>query len=112
MGTESFPGVKSGRGVTLIRQLFLVLWSWKCRAIPLLPLWVVRPVQSLSAVQGWTLPFFVQLPSSDLCSLSYFIPLTLNKYWNWNTLQITIEVESSLNSVPWCRHTPLARARI
>jgi len=26
-----------------------VLWSWKSRAIPLLPLWAVRPVQSLSA---------------------------------------------------------------
>ena len=24
-------------------------WSWKSRAIPLLPLWAVRPVQSLSA---------------------------------------------------------------
>jgi hypothetical protein len=24
-------------------------WSWKGRAIPLLPLWAVRPVQSLSA---------------------------------------------------------------
>jgi hypothetical protein len=27
----------------------LVPWSWKSRAIPLLPLWAVRPVQSLSA---------------------------------------------------------------
>ena len=27
----------------------LVLWSRKSRAIPLLPLWTVRPVQSLSA---------------------------------------------------------------
>ena len=40
MGTGSFPGVKSGRGVTP--------WSRKSRAIPLLPLWAVRPVQSLS----------------------------------------------------------------
>jgi len=29
--------------------LYLYLWSWKSRAIPLLPLWTVRPVQSLSA---------------------------------------------------------------
>ena len=29
--------------------LYLYLWSWKSRAIPLLPLWAVRPVQSLSA---------------------------------------------------------------
>ena len=49
MGIGSFPGVKSGRGVTLTPQPLLVPWSWKGRAIPLLPLWAVRPVQSLSA---------------------------------------------------------------
>jgi len=37
MGSGSFPGVKSGRGVTLTPQHFLVQWSWKGRAIPLLP---------------------------------------------------------------------------
>jgi hypothetical protein len=49
MGTGSFLGVKSGRGVTLTPHPLLVPWSWKIRAIPLLPLWAVRPVQSLSA---------------------------------------------------------------
>jgi hypothetical protein len=48
-GIGSFPGVKSGRGVTLTPHPLLVLWSWKGRAIPPLPLWAVRPVQSLSA---------------------------------------------------------------
>ena len=48
MGTGSFPGVKSGRSVTLTPHPLLVPWSRKSRAIPLLPLWVVRPVQSLS----------------------------------------------------------------
>ena len=48
MNTGSFPGVKSGRGVTLTSHPLLVPWSWKSRAIPLLPLWAVRPVQSLS----------------------------------------------------------------
>ena len=42
-------GVKSGQGVTLTPHPLLVPWSRKSRAIPLLPLWVVRPVQSLSA---------------------------------------------------------------
>ena len=42
-------GVKSGRGVTLTPNPLLVPWSRKNRAIPLLPLWVVWPVQSLSA---------------------------------------------------------------
>ena len=49
MGTGSFPRVNSGRGVMLTPHPLLVPWSWKSRAIPLLPLWAVRPVQSLSA---------------------------------------------------------------
>ena len=48
-GYRVFPGVKSGRGVTLTPHPLLVPWSRKSRAIPLLPLWAVRPVQSLSA---------------------------------------------------------------
>jgi len=35
--------------VTLTAYPLLVPWSWKSRAIPLLLLWAVRPVQSLSA---------------------------------------------------------------
>jgi hypothetical protein len=49
MGTRSFPGVKSGWGVTLTTHPLLVPWSWKGRAIPLLPQRAVQPVQSLSA---------------------------------------------------------------
>ena len=48
-GYRVFPGVKSGRGVKLTPHPLLVPWSRKGRAIPLLPLWTVRPVQSLSA---------------------------------------------------------------
>ena len=48
-GTGSFPVVKSGRGVKLTPHPLLVPWSRKSRAIRLLPLWAVRPVQSLSA---------------------------------------------------------------
>ena len=58
--TASFPGVKSGRGVTLTPYPLLVPWSRKIRVISLLSPWAVRPVQSLSAsvpVQGCTLPF-------------------------------------------------------
>ena len=49
MDTGSFPRVKSGRGVMLTPDPLLVPWSRKRRAIPLLPLWAVRPVQSLCA---------------------------------------------------------------
>ena len=41
--------VKSGRGVTLNPHPLLAPWSRKRRAIHLLALWAVRPVQSLSA---------------------------------------------------------------
>ena len=49
IGTGSFPGVKSGRGVRPTPQPLLLPWLWKGRAIPLFPLWAVRPVRSLSA---------------------------------------------------------------
>jgi hypothetical protein len=49
MGTGSFPGVKSSRGVMLTPHPLLVPWSRKGRAIPLLPLWAIWPVQILSA---------------------------------------------------------------
>jgi hypothetical protein len=65
MGTRSFPGVKSGRGVMLTPHSLLVPWSWKSRAIPLLPLWAVRPVQSLSAcTRAQCLVFPLFCPSS------------------------------------------------
>jgi hypothetical protein len=59
MGTGSFPGVKSDRGVTLTPHLLLLPWSCKGRAIPVLPLWAVRPVQSLSVCirVHFTLPY-------------------------------------------------------
>jgi len=42
MGTESFPGVNSGRGVTLTPHFFLVPWSRNGRGIPLPLLWAVQ----------------------------------------------------------------------
>jgi len=42
-------GVKSGRGVKLTTHNHLVPWSRKSRAIPLLPLWAIQILQSLSA---------------------------------------------------------------
>ena len=57
MGTASLPVVKSGRGVTLTPHPLLVPWSRKSRAIPLLPLWAVQPVQSLSACTEVHFPF-------------------------------------------------------
>jgi len=39
MSTRSFPGVKCNRVVMLTTHPFLVLWSWKSRAIPQPNLW-------------------------------------------------------------------------
>ena len=64
--TRVFPGVKSGRGVTLNPHPLLVPWSRKSRAIPLLPLWAVRPVQSLSVCTSVHVAFFFVLFLSDL----------------------------------------------
>ena len=58
MGTGSFPGVNRGRGVTLTPHPLLVPWSRKSRAVPLLPLWAVQPVQSLSACTRVNFTFY------------------------------------------------------
>jgi hypothetical protein len=63
MGTGSFPGVKRGWGVMLTPRSLLVLWSRKGRAIPLLPLWAVWPVQSLSACTR----YFLHIVTNDSC---------------------------------------------
>ena len=68
MATGVFPGVKSGRVVTLIPHLLLVPWLRKGRAIPLLPLWALRPVQCLykGALYLFVLPS--DLPSGPFTS--------------------------------------------
>jgi len=55
MGTRSFLGVKSSQGMTLTPHPLLVPWSRRVRDIPLLPLWALQSVQSLSA---WTTVHF------------------------------------------------------
>ena len=57
MGTGPFLGVKSGWGVMLTPHPLLVPRSCKGIAIPLLPLWAVEPVQSLSACTRVTFTF-------------------------------------------------------
>jgi hypothetical protein len=59
MSTGSFLGVKSGRSVMLTPHPILVPWSRKSRATPLLPLWAVQPVQSLSCLYKCALYFYL-----------------------------------------------------
>ena len=56
MGTGSFLGVKSGRGVKLTPHPLLVPWSWKGRAIPLLPYSPYGLYRASVPVRGWPLP--------------------------------------------------------
>jgi len=57
-GTGSFSRKKSGRGVTLPPHPLIVHWTRKSRAIRLLPLWAVRPLQRLSAVTSVHFTFY------------------------------------------------------
>jgi len=59
-GYQVFTGGKERPGVTQTPHPLLVLWSRKSRAIPLLTLWAVQTVQSLSA---WTMVHFTFFPS-------------------------------------------------
>jgi hypothetical protein len=56
MGTGSFPGVKSGRGVTLSPHPILVPWSRKSRAITLPPYGLYGLYRASVPVQGCILP--------------------------------------------------------
>ena len=74
MGTGSFMGVKSGQGVTLTPHPLLLPWSWKGRAIPLLLLWTVRPVQSLSACTRVRFTCPIRLNGPNTFSLIFVWP--------------------------------------
>ena len=56
-GYRGFPGGKERPRSDADPSPLLVPWSWKGRAIPLLPLWAVRPVQCLSACTRVTFTF-------------------------------------------------------
>ena len=97
MDTGSFPGVKSGRGMTLTPHPLLVPWSWESRAIPLLPLWAVWPVQSLCACARvhFHKPLkWVSSPPPIIFWLKFYVPLVcppyfpicifLSNFWMWH----------------------------
>jgi hypothetical protein len=64
-----FPRGKERQGRAADPLPLLVLRRWKARATPPLPLWAVRPVQSLSACTRVTFTFtFLPIPSSNASS--------------------------------------------
>jgi len=83
----SFPGVKSGRGVTLTPHPLLVPLVMKSRAIPLHPLWAVQPVQSLSACKRVTFTFtFILLGIGAIITV-----LTIIQWWRDVTREETYQ---------------------
>jgi len=86
MGTESFPGVKSDRGVPLTPHPLLEPWSRKGRTIPLLLLWAVRPVQSLSACTRVHFTFFYYMFRATMCSSSEGQLYEYNIWYNHSLL--------------------------
>ena len=82
MGTGSFLGVKSGWGMTLTPHPLLVLWSWKSRAIPLLPQWAIWPVQSLSPCTRVHFTFFFII-----------VPVLYTHSYIYHRFYITLAVE-------------------
>jgi len=94
MGTGSFRWVKSGQGKTLTSHPLLVPWSRKGRAI--LPLWAVRPVQSLSACTRvhFTLPLFFHPSSHAFFSVRF-------KYLSYFCFTLADEDEPTENPPQW-----------
>jgi len=83
LGTGFLPGVKSGEGVTLTSHPLLLPWSWKGRAIPLLPLWVVRPVQSLSAC--------------TMVHFTLFLPTYFSTFWMYGRFHFELNWKMVVN---------------
>jgi hypothetical protein len=111
-GYRLFPGgVQSSQGMMLTPHPLLVPWSRKGRAIPLLPLWVVQLVQSLSACTRvhftlffFTLPWHNATTTIGLFSqwllLMYVLKLILP--WVLDPLfKVTSSTKMSVTVYPW-----------
>ena len=120
-----FLGVKSGWVMMLTPHPLLMPWSWKGRAIPLLPLWAVRPVQSLSACTRVHFTFYIiifinnkraielEVCTSQFCLNSSFSKGTdtlslVTGHWNKSThvkwmKQFTCTLVSNLIVTFWTR---------
>jgi hypothetical protein len=102
MGTGSFPGVKSGQGVTLTPHPLLVPWSRKGRAIPLLPLWTVWPVQCLSACTRVHL-FFTLIKCRSEWTIHLRQCMDLSTNHDLRTIRITTSLSILSTRPPKCK---------
>ena len=93
-GYRVFPGIKSGRGVTLTPHPLLVPWPRKSRAIPLLHIWAVRPVQSLSPCTRAHFTFTLQL-------------YLYSPYGPYGLYRASLPVQGGTLPLPYSRAIPL-----
>ena len=96
-----FPGGKSGRSVTLAPHSLLVPWSRKSRAIPLLSLWAVRPVQSIGACTRvhFTFTIFIHPATHLLQNLTVYV-LKGGAFYKPIYVWITLGVHSTYAELP------------
>jgi len=114
MGTGSFPGVQNGRGVTMTPHPLLVSWPRKDRTTPLLPLWAVRPVQSLSActMVHFTLPTFTWNYSDQCTHVIFCLSYTCQCLIESNPGPCDLRHSSAAARLLWLRVRILPRALI
>ena len=95
MGTGSFRGVKSGRGVLLTTHPLLVPQSWKSRAIPLSTLWATPGLQRdhftlariLAQIRGILVKVRVYVTTRILYTFSHFVcHRSRHHYVKWNVI--------------------------
>ena len=84
-GYRVFPGDKKRPGRNAEPSPLLVPWSWKSRAITLLPLWAVRPVQILSACKRVHFIFTSLCAEKSCAKLKNDVPINRD-----NTCYITV----------------------
>jgi hypothetical protein len=104
MGTGSFTVVKSGRSVTLTPHPLLVPWSRKSRAIPLLPLWAVRPVLYLpfnALRMSWSCNFYFRFHDNSQCYGIFAVSLCLGRCTRWRSwLRQCATIRKVAGSIP------------
>jgi len=103
MGTGSFPGVKSGRGVTLAPNSLLGPWSRKGRDIPLVPLWAARTVQRLSVCTGVHFVFtlvcvIIYILFKHFCAIIYILILHFCNYLHTNYILVMRHLDNGHES--------------
>ena len=108
IGTGTFPGVKSGQGVTLTPHHFLVPWSRKSRVITLLPLWAVlvpwsRKSKAIPLIHLWAVR---PVRSLSVCTRVYFTFYLLSTFeYKGNTLPRKVGIRLPTSKVSYHKRT-------